>query len=124
MPIRKKQDPSDPILIYGVKVDPAKHPALHQKLLSLGLGRPRLDFIRDQLEALLQGNLPAGVGEGVAAPSVAAGIKRPDPTPTPAAPQAAPLKIASPAAEPEESAAELARRQEEARKLAGKFGDM
>lgn len=124
MPIRKKQDPGDPILVYGVKVDPAKHPALHQKLLSLGLGRPRLDYIRDQLEALLQGKVTIGAGEGMPPEPAAASVKQPIPVSTIASPSAAPLQAPSLHAEPEESEAERARRREEARKLAEKFGSM
>ena len=56
MAIRKKQDPSEPIIFHRFAIDPTTHPLLHAHLLPLGLGKPRVDYLRNQLEALLRGD--------------------------------------------------------------------
>jgi hypothetical protein len=119
MPIRKKQDPSDPILIYGLKVDPAKHPALHQHLLSLGLGRPRLDYIRDQLEAMLTGQVAASTATSITEARSAGNTLDAAIAPVMPAPDPAALKPV--ATEPEESPEELAKRRAAAALLVSKF---
>ena len=53
MPIRKHESPDEPLGIHRLVVDPQTHPSLHRALLNQPFGKPRVDFIRDQLEALL-----------------------------------------------------------------------
>lgn len=84
MPIRRVQHPDEPIQLHRLQVDKRTHPLLHAALLGRGMGSPRMNFIRDTLEAALAG-LPPPPGESAGAPQAAAS---PPPTPAPAAPAA------------------------------------
>lgn len=53
--IRKKLGSSEDIVIHRFTVDHRSHPLLHAALNDIGIGKPRCDFIRDSLEALLSG---------------------------------------------------------------------
>ena len=58
MPIRRVQQPDEPIHLHRLTVDRRMHPRLHAALREIGMGAPCMNFIRDTLEAALAGITP------------------------------------------------------------------
>ncbi len=116
MPIRRVQHPDDPVQMHRVYVDKKTHPLLHAALMERGIGAPRLNFIRDTLEAVLAGGGALAPTAGRSEP-----FAEPMPTPTPA-PEPAPEPHAEPPTAVVESAEDLAARKARASTLFQRSG--
>lgn len=76
MPIRRVHQPDEPLALHRLVVDPGTHPRLHALLREMPIGKPRVDFLRDQMEALLAA-WPEGLSrEGVDRPQAKAPVQR------------------------------------------------
>jgi hypothetical protein len=76
MPIRRVHQPDEPLALHRLVVDPVTHPRLHALLREMPIGKPRVDFLRDQMEALLAA-WPEGLSrEGVERPQAKAPVQK------------------------------------------------